>query len=126
MTTALLALRNVFRNKRRTCIVFLSISAAMSAMIVFGGFINYTFEGLRESTIRTQLGHFQIAQRGYFEQGASQSRELLISSPQRLETKLQTVPHISNDLQKAYRLRTDYGWPRFAVCQINRCHAGTR
>ena len=95
MTTALLALRNVFRNKRRTCIVFLSISAAMSAMIVFGGFINYTFEGLRESTIRTQLGHFQIAQRGYFEQGASQSRELLISSPQRLETKLQTVPHIS-------------------------------
>jgi len=70
MTTALLALHNIFRNKRRTAIVF-SISAAMSAMILFGGFINYTFEGLRESTIRTQLGHLQIAQRGYFEQGAS-------------------------------------------------------
>lgn len=95
MTTALLALRNVFRNKRRTTIIFLSISAAMSAMIVFGGFINYTFEGLRESTIRTQLGHFQIAQRGYFEQGASQSRELLISSPQQLEAKLEGMPHIS-------------------------------
>ncbi|KFX15320.1 ABC transporter permease [Pectobacterium parvum] len=95
MTTALLALRNVFRNKRRTAIIFLSISAAMSAMIVFGGFINYTFEGLRESTIRAQLGHFQIAKRGYFEQGASQSRELLISSPQQLEATLETTPHIS-------------------------------
>lgn len=95
MTTALLALRNIFRNKRRSCIVFLSISAAMSAMIVFGGFINYTFEGLRESTIRTQLGHFQIARHGYFEQGASQNRELLISSPHQLEAQLQAIPHIS-------------------------------
>nr|WP_113869418.1 FtsX-like permease family protein [Brenneria salicis]NMN90759.1 putative ABC transport system permease protein [Brenneria salicis ATCC 15712 = DSM 30166]RBP57725.1 putative ABC transport system permease protein [Brenneria salicis ATCC 15712 = DSM 30166]RLM28865.1 hypothetical protein BHG07_16615 [Brenneria salicis ATCC 15712 = DSM 30166] len=95
MTTALLALRNVFRNKRRTLIIFLSIAAAMSAMIVFGGFINYTFERLRESTIRTQLGHIQIASQGYFEQGASQSKELLISAPDKLETTLRNIPNIS-------------------------------
>lgn len=88
MKTLTLAFRNIFRNTRRTIIIFLSISAAMTAMIIFGGFINYTFEGLRESTIRTQLGHFQIAQKGYFEQGAGVNEDFFISDPEQLEQAL--------------------------------------
>ena len=66
MNTFKLALRNIFRNKRRTAITFLSIIAASAAIIIFGGFIAFSFEGLRETTIRTQLGHLQIAKKGYF------------------------------------------------------------
>lgn len=85
MNTFKLALRNVFRNKRRTAITFLSIIAASAAIIVFGGFIAFSFEGLRETTIRTQLGHLQIAKKGYFDQGAGLSEHFLISDPASIE-----------------------------------------
>ena len=53
----LLSLRNIFRNARRTAITVFSIVVGFAAMACFGGFIQFSFEGLRESTIRTQLGH---------------------------------------------------------------------
>jgi len=56
----ILALRNIFRNKRRTLITFLAIISGMVGLIVFGGFVEYSFWGLRESTINSQLGHIQV------------------------------------------------------------------
>lgn len=88
MNTFKLALRNIFRNKRRTAITFLSIIAASAAIIVFGGFIAFSFEGLRETTIRTQLGHLQIAKKGYFDQGAGLSERFLISDPESIESDI--------------------------------------
>lgn len=87
-----LALRNVFRNKRRTVITFLSIVSAAAAIIVFGGFIDFSFEGLRETTIRTQLGHFQIAKKGYFEQGAGLSERFLLENPADIEKEIKRSP----------------------------------
>jgi len=92
MNTCKLALRNIFRNKRRTTITFLSIIAASAAIIVFGGFIAYTFEGLKETTIRTQLGHLQIAKKGYFDQGAGLTEPFLISDPARIEHDIRNSP----------------------------------
>jgi putative ABC transport system permease protein len=90
-----LAFRNIFRNKRRTAITFLSIIAASAAIIVFGGFIAFSFEGLRESTIRTQLGHLQIAKQGYFEQGAGLSERYLLANPARIEADIRRSPLIN-------------------------------
>lgn len=95
MNTWKLALRNVFRNKRRTAITFLSIVSAASAIIVFGGFIDFSFEGLRETTIRTQLGHFQIAKKGYFEQGAGLSEQYLIDNPAEIEADIRRSPLVN-------------------------------
>jgi len=95
MNTLKLALRNIFRNKRRTAITFLSIIAAAAAIIVFGGFIAFTFEALRETTIRTQLGHLQIAKTGYFDQGAGRSEQLLIDDPASIERGIRTSPLIN-------------------------------
>lgn len=90
MNTFRLALRNIFRNRRRTAITFMSIIAASAAIIVFGGFIAFSFEGLRETTIRTQLGHLQIAKRGYFDQGAGLSEHFLISDPAGIERDIRS------------------------------------
>ena len=95
MNTLKLALRNVFRNKRRTAITFLSIIAASAAIIVFGGFIAFAFESLREVTIRTQLGHLQIAKKGYFDQGAGMSAQLLIDNPAEIEKSLRQSPLVN-------------------------------
>ena len=64
-----LSLRNIFRNARRTTITVFSIVVGFAAMACFGGFIEFSFEGLRENTIRTQLGHLQIYAEGYWRSG---------------------------------------------------------
>ena len=89
-----LAFRNVFRNKRRTFITFLAIISGMVALIVFGGFVEYSFWGLRESTIHSQLGHIQIFKKGYSEKGISDPSKYLIDNFQLLEKKLYRVPEV--------------------------------
>ena len=60
-----LALRNVFRNRRRSAITLLVIVFGAVGLILFGGYKAITFHGLRESTIRNRLGHLQIYKRGF-------------------------------------------------------------
>src|SRR5215472_184852 len=60
-----LAMRNMLRNRRRTALTLLAIVAGMASVIVFGGFIAFTYWGLREMTIHSQMGHLQIYKAGY-------------------------------------------------------------
>lgn len=55
-----LALRNVFRNRRRSAITMAVIVFGAVGLILFGGYKATTFRGLRESTIRGRVGHLQI------------------------------------------------------------------
>ena len=60
-----LALRNVFRNRRRSAITLLVIVFGAVGLILFGGYKAITFHSLRESTIRNRLGHLQIYKAGF-------------------------------------------------------------
>ena len=62
-----IALRNVFRNKRRSGLTLLAIVFGSVAIIVFGGYVEQAYVGLRETTINSQLGHIQIFRKGYAE-----------------------------------------------------------
>jgi putative ABC transport system permease protein len=55
-----IALKNVFRNKRRTLITFSVILFGATALLVAGGFIRFMFDGLAQSSINNGLGHLQI------------------------------------------------------------------
>lgn len=55
-----LALRNVFRNRRRSAITMAVIVFGAVGLILFGGYKATTFRGLRESTIRGRIGHLQL------------------------------------------------------------------
>lgn len=55
-----LALRNVFRNRRRSGITMTVIVFGAVGLILFGGYKAITFQGLRESTIRGRIGHLQL------------------------------------------------------------------
>jgi len=61
-----LAFKNVLRNRRRTLITSLVLVFGTVSLILAGGFMEYSFEGLRESTIRSRLGHLQIYHGDYF------------------------------------------------------------
>ena len=55
-----LSFKNVFRNKRRTFITLFIMVFGVVSLFVTNGFIEYSFEGVRESTIRQGLGHIQL------------------------------------------------------------------
>lgn len=78
----LIASRNVLRNKRRTGITVSAIAFGSVALITFGGYMDYAFWGLRETTIRNHLGHLQITRPGYLEKRLSQPRAVLLDASQ--------------------------------------------
>lgn len=56
----LLAIRNVFRNRRRTLMTLLMVGGGVAGLLLAGGYFAFMTDGLRESTIRNGLGHIQI------------------------------------------------------------------
>lgn len=88
---ATLALRNTLRNTRRSLITVVSIAVGCAAMVLFAGFITFTFEGLRETTIRTQLGHVQIYAEGYTEKRVSDPASVMLRDPAGLVAALADI-----------------------------------
>lgn len=62
MSVLSLALRNLFRQKRRTILLGTVVAFGFAAFALAGGFIAQTFEALREGTIRS-VGHVQLVDR---------------------------------------------------------------
>ncbi|MEJ2646624.1 MAG: ABC transporter permease, partial [Gammaproteobacteria bacterium] len=55
-----LPLRNLARQRARTAIAVSAISFGVIALLLAGGFIQWIFWAMRESTIASQLGHIQV------------------------------------------------------------------
>ncbi len=74
-----LALLNVLRNGRRSFITLLAIQFGVISLILMGGFFASMYEGMRETVIRSQLGHIQIYSEGFNQFGSQQPEEYLIN-----------------------------------------------
>ena len=57
---------NLLRNRRRSLLSIFIITIAVFALTTAGGFGLYTYESLKESTVR-KAGHITLSQPGYFE-----------------------------------------------------------
>lgn len=64
-----IAVRNLFRNTKRSTVAVLTVGAGVAAYLLAGGFIAYIFQEMREATIHSHLGHIQIVRPGYFDKG---------------------------------------------------------
>ena len=71
---------NLFRQRRRSGVTLLAITLGGVAVFIFGGFVDYSFWALREQTIRTNLGHIQLYEKGYLSSGANNSLQYTISN----------------------------------------------
>ncbi|MCO1334759.1 FtsX-like permease family protein [Microbulbifer sp. OS29] len=97
------ALLNIMRNGRRSLITLAAIVFGCTSLIVFGGFVQSMYDGMRESMIRSQLGHIQIYANGYNQYGKAEPEKYLI--PDRdLSTISQLIESESNALVVAPRL----------------------
>lgn len=71
MMLALIALRNLSRNRRRTLLSLLVISVGAAGLLLTLGFVRYSFAGLRDALIQGGLGHLEIVPRAEAEGAAS-------------------------------------------------------
>lgn len=64
-----IAWRQLLRQRRRSAFGLVSVAFGVAALIFAAGFIDYIYFAMREGTIRSRIGHLQVAQQGYFESG---------------------------------------------------------
>ena len=80
ITECRVAARNLRRNRNRTAVAVLTVAGGLIAYLLAGGFIEWIFENMRESTIHSQLGHIQIVKPDYFEKGIADPYSFLLPS----------------------------------------------
>jgi putative ABC transport system permease protein len=90
-----LALRNIFRNRRRSAITLAVIVFGAIGLILFGGYKAVTFRGLRESTIRGRLGHLQIFGAGH-SKGSQKPLEHALENVAALRAVIEKDPRVES------------------------------
>lgn len=72
------AARNVVRQGHRTVLAAAAVMFGVAAIVVTAGFVEWIFWGMREDTIRSRLGHLQVARAGWREHGTADPSKFLL------------------------------------------------
>ncbi len=94
MTLWHLAARNVTRNRRRSLLTAGVVVFGFAAFALAGGFMAQSLEGLREGTIRSGLGHVQLADPAEFDGYGEGSLEHGLDRADRIERILRRDPAV--------------------------------
>ena len=100
-TEVRVAVRNLRRNRNRTLVALLTVASGLIAYLLAGGFIEWIFENMRESTIRSQLGHVQIVKPEYFVKGIADPYSFLLPAK---STELESIKQLPEVVSVAQRL----------------------
>jgi putative ABC transport system permease protein len=93
--------RNVFRNRRRTLITLSVTTAGFAAIAIVAGYIDFTFHGLRELTIRNGFtgnggtGHIQIFNEKSLQEEESYPLEFGIADYETIIRDVQSIDVVS-------------------------------
>lgn len=86
MMSLVLALRNLWRNRRRSLATLAAIGVGFAAINLFAGYIHDVYAGLQRSAMYGEaLGHLTVVRRGYFEQGTLHPERYLLTPQQQAE-----------------------------------------
>ncbi len=92
-----IALRSVWKNRRRSLATLLSIAVGFTAINLFSGYIQDTYTGLRLTAIHYEgLGHVTLAKPGFFERGGVNPAKYIFSRDelQRLRRLVEEQPEV--------------------------------
>lgn len=95
-----LALRSLFRHRGRTVITLGAIVFGVAGLILGGGFVEDIFVQVREGTVHSEVGHFQIYAKGYGEHGHDSPFRYMIESPAPLAERIARLPHVRQVLMR--------------------------
>jgi putative ABC transport system permease protein len=89
-----LAARNLTRHRVRTLISLSAIAFGVAALLVAGGFIEWIFWAMRESTVETGLGHVHVSRPGFRDAGLADPRAYLLPSDPKYLAVVRSTPGI--------------------------------
>jgi putative ABC transport system permease protein len=90
----LLAIRNLFRHRKRTLVALSAISFGVIALLIAGGFIEWVFWGMREGTIQSRFGHIQMTRPSYFEAGIADPYAYMLPDGIGQQVKPESLAHV--------------------------------
>lgn len=88
------AARNLLRQLRHSLFALSAVCLGVAGLALADGFLNDLFHQLAESSIRTELGHVQIARAGYFAEGAGRPEAFVIEAPESLRSAVSANPQV--------------------------------
>lgn len=97
MIALTLALRNLWKNRRRSFATLLAIAVGFTAINLFSGYIGNVYRGLRDAAIHGEgLGHLTLAKRGFFERGSLHPERYVFSHAEldKLDALLRKQPGV--------------------------------
>jgi putative ABC transport system permease protein len=97
---AVLAVRNVGRNKARSALSLAAIAVGVAGLMLSGGFVRDLIHQLGEAVIHSQSGHLQVARSGYFDSGSRSPGKYLISPEQVQAARGSGLGHVRETMQR--------------------------
>jgi putative ABC transport system permease protein len=90
-----IAFRNLVRQRTRGLLTLASIALGVASLILANGYIDDILWQLREATIRSQLGHFQVFAPGFIDGGRREPLNNLIADTGNAVAHLRAVPGVA-------------------------------
>lgn len=99
MHSLILALKNAFRNGRRTLVTLVAIGFGLAAINLFSGYVANVYAGLTDLAVMGErLGHLTLTKPGFWLEGKLDPKRYLFDPEQAraIETLLRDEPHIKH------------------------------
>ncbi len=95
-----IAFRNVTRHKLRSILSLCMIAGAVTSMIIFRGFSQYSLDSLKHIAAENQFGHMQVGKTKYWSPGSENRKERMfnLSQIEHLKTENPSIENISGRL----------------------------
>ena len=90
----MLALRNILRQRTRTALTLAAIALGVASLILAGGYVDDTLLQLRESTIKSRLGHLQVYKAGLHESSGQRPFDYMIDDAKALQETIGRMPGV--------------------------------
>lgn len=91
MSTLILALRNLLRNRRRSLTTLLALMLGAISILLFGGYVRNIVDGMETSFV-SQGGHLQIQHKDFFLYGTGNPTAYAINDYQNIIERVKTDP----------------------------------
>ena len=109
LTWIKIAVRNLLKNRRRSLFTLLAIAFGFAAVNVFGGFTEYIFQSLEDSSIYAQgNGHLTVFKKGFLTYGKLDPLKFLLNRDE-IE-RIQGICKIES-ANSSRHAATPYHWP---------------
>lgn len=86
--------RNLLKNRRRTFWTVSAIVVAQIAILLFSGYVEYTYWGMREGIINGDTGHIQLYKKGFSREGQLDSFSYMIPDPVGYSENILGLKHV--------------------------------